>query len=178
MLTFSSLSLRRGPRLLISDASFTVYRGEKVGIVGANGCGKSSLLALVLGELQPDAGSFDMPSQLVVAHVAQELEASDRPAIEFVLDGDAELRATEAAMAAAEASNAGAKLGELHAKYAALGGYDARSRAGRLMHGLGFSASDESRPVAAFSGGDRRCLDLAKGKHVRLRDGPWRAARR
>jgi len=162
MLTFSGLSLRRGTRLLISDASFTIYRGEKVGIVGANGCGKSSLLALILGELQPDAGSFDMPAQLVVAHVAQEMDATQRAAVEFVMDGDAELRETEAAIAAAEARDAGAALGELHARYAALGGYDARSRAGRLMHGLGFSAADEARPVAAFSGGWRMRLNLAQ----------------
>ncbi|WP_129641794.1 ATP-binding cassette domain-containing protein [Peristeroidobacter agariperforans] len=162
MLSFSSLALRRGPRLLISDASFTVYRGEKVGIVGANGCGKSSLLALVLGELQPDAGSVEYPSQLIVAHVAQELEATDRPAIEFVMDGDEELRETEAAIERAEASNAGAKLGELHARYAALGGYDARSRAGKLMHGLGFSAADETRSVSAFSGGWRVRLNVAQ----------------
>ena len=162
MLTFSGLSLRRGTRLLIADASFTIYRGEKVGIVGANGCGKSSLLALILGELQPDAGSFDMPTQLVLAHVAQETDASERAAVEFVMDGDAELRVTEAAMAAAEARDAGAALGELHARYAALGGYDARSRAGRLMHGLGFSAADETRPVAAFSGGWRMRLNLAQ----------------
>jgi ATP-binding cassette subfamily F protein 3 len=162
MLTFSSLSLRRGARLLISDASFTVYRGEKVGIVGANGCGKSSLLALILGELQPDAGSFDMPSQLVVAHVAQEMDATERAAVEFVMDGDTELRETETAIAVAEARDAGAALGELHARYAALGGYDARSRAGRLLHGLGFSAADETRPVAAFSGGWRMRLNLAQ----------------
>ncbi|HKS55296.1 MAG TPA: ATP-binding cassette domain-containing protein [Steroidobacteraceae bacterium] len=162
MLTFSGLSLRRGPRLLISDASFTIYRGEKVGIVGANGCGKSSLLALILGELQPDAGSFDMPSQLVVAHVAQEMDATQRAAVEFVMDGDKELRETEAGIAQAEAKDAGAALGELHARYAALGGYDARSRAGRLMHGLGFSAADEMRPVAAFSGGWRMRLNLAQ----------------
>src|SRR6185369_14869529 len=162
MLTFSGLSLRRGTRLLISDASFTIYRGEKVGIVGSNGCGKSSLLALILGELQPDAGSFDMPTQLVVAHVAQEMDATQRDAVEFVMDGDAELRETEAAMAAAEARDAGAALGELHARYAALGGYDARSRAGRLLHGLGFSAADETRPVAAFSGGWRMRLNLAQ----------------
>jgi ATP-binding cassette subfamily F protein 3 len=162
MLSFSSLALRRGPRLLISDASFTVYRGEKVGIVGANGCGKSSLLSLVLGELQPDAGSVEYPSQLVVAHVAQELEATERPAIDFVMDGDEELRATEAAIAQAEASDAGAKLGELHARYAALGGYDARSRAGKLMHGLGFSAADETRSVSAFSGGWRVRLNVAQ----------------
>jgi ATP-binding cassette subfamily F protein 3 len=162
MLTFSSLSLRRGTRLLIEAASLTIHRGEKVGIVGANGCGKSSLMSLMLGELQPDAGKFDMPSQLVVAHVAQELEATERAAIEFVMDGDAELRATEAAIAKAEAANAGAALGDLHARYAALGGYDARSRAGKLMHGLGFSAEDETRPVAAFSGGWRVRLNLAQ----------------
>lgn len=162
MLSFSSLALRRGTRLLISEASFTVYRGEKVGIVGANGCGKSSLLALVLGELQPDAGSVEYPSQLVVAHVAQELDATDRPAIEFVMDGDEELRETEAAIAQAEANNAGTKLGELHARYAALGGYDARSRAGKLMHGLGFSAADETRSVNAFSGGWRVRLNVAQ----------------
>ena len=162
MLTFSGLSLRRGARLLITDASFTIYRGEKVGIVGANGCGKSSLLALILGELQADAGNFDMPTQLVVAHVAQEMAATQCAAVEFVMDGDAELRETEAAMAAAEAKDAGAVLGELHARYAALGGYDARSRAGRLMHGLGFSAADETRPVAAFSGGWRMRLNLAQ----------------
>ena len=162
MLSFSSLALRRGTRLLISDASFTVYRGEKVGIVGANGCGKSSLLSLVLGDLQPDAGSVEYPSQLIVAHVAQELAATDRPAIEFVMDGDEELRATEAAIAKAETNNAGTALGELHARYAALGGYDARSRAGKLMHGLGFSAADETRPVSAFSGGWRVRLNVAQ----------------
>jgi ATP-binding cassette subfamily F protein 3 len=162
MLTFSGLSLRRGTRLLICDASFTIYRGEKVGIVGANGCGKSSLLALILGELQPDAGTFDSPTQLVVAHVAQEMDATERAAVEFVMDGDTELRETEAAMAAAEARDAGAALGELHARYAALGGYDAHSRAGRLLHGLGFSAADETRPVAAFSGGWRMRLNLAQ----------------
>ncbi len=162
MLSFSSLALRRGTRLLISDATFTIYRGEKVGIVGANGTGKSTLLALVRGEIQPDAGSFDMPSQLVMAHVAQELQATERPAIEFVMDGDVELRATERAIAEAEEREQGTKLGELHAKYAGIGGYDARSRAGRLMHGLGFSAEDESRPVSAFSGGWRVRLNVAQ----------------
>jgi ATP-binding cassette subfamily F protein 3 len=162
MLSFSSLALRRGTRLLVSDANFTIYRGEKVGIVGANGTGKSTLLSLVLGEIQPDAGSFDLPSNVVLAHVAQELHATDRPAIDFVMDGDDELRRTERAIAEAEARDAGTLLGELHAKYAALGGYDARSRAGRLMHGLGFSVEDETRPVRAFSGGWRVRLNVAQ----------------
>ncbi|MBB6092591.1 ATP-binding cassette subfamily F protein 3 [Povalibacter uvarum] len=162
MLTFSSLSLRRGTRLLIKDASFTIYRGEKVGIVGKNGTGKSSLLALMLGELQPDAGSFDRPSQLILAHVAQELDATDQTAIDFVMDGDAELRTTEEAIARAEQTNDGNKLGELHARYAAIGGYDARSRAGKLLHGLGFGPEDENRAIREFSGGWRVRLNVAQ----------------
>jgi ATP-binding cassette subfamily F protein 3 len=162
VLSFSNLSLRRGTRLLIKDASFTIYRGEKTGIVGANGTGKSSLLALVLGELQPDAGSFDRPSQLEIAHVSQELHATEQPAIEFVMDGDRELRDTEREIARAEAADDGVALGNLHAKYAAIGGYDARSRAGKLMHGLGFQPEDETKPVKAFSGGWRVRLNVAK----------------
>ena len=162
MLTFSSLSLRRGTRLLIKDASFTIYRGEKVGIVGKNGTGKSSLLALMMDELQPDAGSFDRPSQLVLAHVAQELDATDQSAIDFVMDGDEELRATESAIARAEAADDGIRLGELHAKYAGIGGYDARSRAARLLHGLGFAPDDENRAIREFSGGWRVRLNVAK----------------
>src|SRR5262249_2233930 len=153
MLNFTNVSLRRGPRVLFSGATFGLFRGERVGITGENGSGKSSLLALVRGELQPEAGVFEMPSSLAVAHVSQELLASERPAIEFVLDGDAELRAIETAIAGAEARNEGLRLGELHARYAAVGGYEARSRAGRLMHGLGFTRADESRPVRSFSGG-------------------------
>src|SRR5690606_19810604 len=144
------------------DATFTIYRGEKIGIVGANGTGKSTLLALVRGEIQPDAGSFEMASQLVMAHVAQELHATERAAIEFVMEGEAELRATERAIADAGEREQGARLGELHAKYAAIGGYDARSRAGRLMHVLGFSSKDEARPVRAFSGGWRVRLNVAQ----------------
>jgi ATP-binding cassette subfamily F protein 3 len=162
MLNFTDVTLRRGPRVLFSSATFGLFRGEKVGITGENGSGKSSLLALVRGELQPDAGTFEMPSSLAVAYVSQELLATERPAIEFVLDGDAELRAIERSIAAAEHRNEGSRLGELYAHYAAAGGYDARSRAGRLMHGLGFSSADETRPVSAFSGGWRVRLNVAQ----------------
>ena len=162
MLNFSDVALRRGPRVLFSGATFGLFRGEKVGITGENGSGKSSLLALVRGELQPDAGTFEMPANLQIAHVSQELAATDQPAIEFVLDGDAELRAIERAMAEAEARDQGSKLGELHATYAAIGGYDARSRAARLMHGLGFSSADEMRAVREFSGGWRVRLNVAQ----------------
>src|SRR5690348_4174749 len=121
MLNFSDVAIRRGTRLLFSAATFGLFRGEKVGITGENGSGKSSLLALVRGELQPDAGSFDMPSNLEIAHVSQELHASDQQAIEFVLDGDAELRAIERQIADAEARDDGHKLGELYATYASVG---------------------------------------------------------
>ena len=162
MLRFDDLSFRRGTRLLIAGATFTLFRGEKVGITGANGSGKSSLLALVRGDLQPEAGAIEMPPGLAIAHVSQDLEATDREAIELVLDGDAELRAIERAMEDAERRHDGARLGEQHARYEAAGGYDARSRAARLLHGLGFATEDETRPVRAFSGGWRVRLNLAQ----------------
>ena len=162
MLNFTDLSIRRGKRVLFAGATFSLFRGEKVGITGENGSGKSSLLSLVRGEVQPEAGSFDMPSQLSVAHVSQELLASDRAAIDFVLDGDAELRAVGQALAAAEEADDGLQLGELHGRYAAIGGYDARARAGQLMHGLGFTSADETRAVRAFSGGWRVRLNVAQ----------------
>src|SRR5690242_2623407 len=162
MLNFQDVAIRRGPRLLFSGATFGLFRGEKIGITGENGSGKSSLLALVRGELHADAGTFEMPSNLATAHVSQELVATEAPAIEFVLDGDAELRSIERSITEAESRNDGHRLGELHARFAAAGGYDARSRAGRLMHGLGFSTADESRPVSAFSGGWRVRLNVAQ----------------
>jgi len=166
MLNFTDVAIRRGPRLLFSGATFSLFRGEKVGITGENGSGKSSLLSLVRGDLQSDAGNFEMPAQLHIAHVSQELLATDRQAIEFVLDGDPELRAIErdieAATAHTQEADDGAHLGELYAHYAAAGGYDARSRAGRLMHGLGFSSADETRAVKEFSGGWRVRLNVAQ----------------
>ncbi len=148
--------------MLFSGATFGIFRGEKVGITGENGSGKSSLLGLVRGELQPDAGTFELPSNLAIAHVAQELLPLETAAIEFVLDGDAALRAVERSITAAQARDDGIRLGELYAQYAAAGGYEARSRAGRLLHGLGFGSADELRPVHAFSGGWRVRLNLAQ----------------
>src|SRR5580698_6011436 len=162
MLNFTDVTLRRGPRVLFADASSGLFLCEKVGITGENGSGKSSLLALVRGELHPDSGSFEAPAGLALAHVSQELAATDQAAIEFVLDGDGELRALEREIAAAEQADNGVRIGELHGRYAAVGGYDARSRAGRLLHGLGFSSADERRPVRAFSGGWRVRLNVAQ----------------
>lgn len=162
MLNFSNIAIRRGVRLLFEKATFNLFRGEKIGITGENGSGKSTLLALVRGLLTPDTGSFDMPGNLAMAHVSQELSETDDAAIEFVLDGDAELRDIEKQIAKAEAEDDGMKLAELYGHYAGIGGYEARSRAATLLHGLGFSTADETRPVREFSGGWRVRLNVAK----------------
>ncbi|HEX2139494.1 MAG TPA: ATP-binding cassette domain-containing protein [Woeseiaceae bacterium] len=162
MLKFTDLSLRRGPRLLLENVNLQIHPGQKAGVTGANGSGKSSLFSLILGELAADAGEVAFPGDWVVAHVAQETPADCRAAIEYVLDGDAELRTVEQQIAAAEAGGDGERLGHLHARFEAIGGYSARSRAGRLLHGLGFSTVDESRAVDQFSGGWRMRLNLAR----------------
>ena len=140
-----------------------VHPGQKVGLVGPNGAGKSSVFALVRGELQADAGEVGYPPRWVLSHVAQETPALERPAIEFVIDGDVELREVEAAIAEAEASHAeGERLALLHARYDEIGGYQARSRAQSMLGGLGFTTEAQSRNVATFSGGWRMRLNLAR----------------
>ena len=162
MLNFTDIAVRRGPRLLFAGVTFNLFRGEKIGITGENGSGKSTLLELVRGSVHADAGNFEMPSNLVTAHVSQDLEATDQPAIEFVLDGDPELRAIEAQIALATERDDGARLGTLHARYAEVGGYDARSRAAQLMHGLGFDHTEDERPIRTFSGGWRVRINVAR----------------
>src|SRR5690349_7169411 len=137
-----------------------VHPGQKVGLVGANGSGKSSLLALVRGELHAEAGEVALPPRWVVAHVAQETTASGQPALEFVMDGDAELRDVERGLAEPHAS--GEALAALHARYEEIGGYQARPRAQALLAGLGFDEASQPRPVASFSGGWRMRLNLAR----------------
>jgi ATP-binding cassette subfamily F protein 3 len=162
MLKFTDLSLRRGPRLLFEQAGFTIYPGHKVGLTGSNGCGKSSLFALLRGELHADAGDFSVPPKWVIAHVAQETPAIERSAIDYVLDGDVELREVEAALESAVMADDGHQQGELHAQLEAIDGYTARSRAARLLHGLGFKLGQEEQAVTTFSGGWRMRLNLAQ----------------
>ena len=162
MLNFSDLSLRRGARLLFEHVGFTIHAGQKVGLTGANGCGKSSLFALLRGQLHADSGDVSLPPGLVIAHVAQETPAVDCPAIDYVMDGDAELRQLQRQLHEAEQADEGQRQAELHARLDAIGGYTARSRAGRLMHGLGFRSEQEVQPVTAFSGGWRMRLNLAQ----------------
>ena len=164
MLRISNLTLRRGAKVLVDQASLTVSPGHKVGIVGANGCGKSSLFSLIRGEIAPDGGTIDFPPRWVIAHVAQETPAVDRSALDYVLDGDRELRDVEGALREAESDDAtpGELLGELHERYAAIGGHAATSRAAMLLHGLGFATDQHGRRVAEFSGGWRMRLNLAQ----------------
>jgi ATP-binding cassette, subfamily F, member 3 len=162
MLTLANVRLRRGPQVLVDDASTGIFRGEKVGIVGRNGSGKSTLLALIKGELLPDAGEYSAPPNLAIASVAQELPDSDAPLVEYILDGDLELRAVEAQLAQAEQSADGVRIGALHAEYERLAGYAGRSRAAELAAGLGFAPEEIDRPVRQFSGGLKMRANLAR----------------
>ena len=162
MLTLAQARVRRGPQVLLDEASVTVFRGEKVGIIGRNGCGKSSLLALILGQLHLDAGEYTAPANLRIAAVAQDLPDSDTALIEYVLDGDLELRALEGELADAQARGDGTHEATLHARYDSHGGYGARSRAAQLAAGLGFDPQDLERPLRAFSGGLRMRANLAR----------------
>jgi len=162
MLNFKNIAIRRGSRLLISGASFTIHKGQKIGLTGANGTGKSSLFAMLRGELHADEGEFSMPPNLEVAHVAQETPALECSAIDYVLDGDRELRNLQSQLQTAEQAHDGLKLAELHAALDHIGGYTAQARASRLLNGLGFSVAQESQPVSSFSGGWRMRLNLAQ----------------
>jgi len=162
MLNFKNISLRRGARVLFSDTSFTIHKGQKAGLTGANGVGKSSLFAMLLDQLHVDEGDFTMPPGLEIAHVAQETPAVNCSAIDYIIDGDQELRKVQHDLELAEQQNEGLKLAELHSTLDHIGGYTASARASRLMNGLGFSVDQEQDPVKSFSGGWRMRLNLAQ----------------
>ena len=167
MLRISNLTLSRGATQLLKSASLTVHAGHKVGLIGANGSGKSSLFALLRGEISQEAGDVSMPPGWVIAHVAQETFATAAPAIDYVLDGDRELREIERALAAedggaVDAHASGQRIALLHERFDAIDGYSARSRAAALLSGLGFAVARHDAPVSSFSGGWRMRLNLAQ----------------
>lgn len=166
MIRLQNLALRRGTKVLFENCDLTINPGEKVGLVGSNGAGKSSLFALLRQELHTDAGSIDFPSKWQVAHVAQETPALDRSALDYAIDGDARLRALEARLAELENQPhddaQGIALGEIHSALADADAYTVKARAEQLLLGLGFSMEQISRPVASFSGGWRMRLNLAQ----------------
>ncbi|HVL10430.1 MAG TPA: ATP-binding cassette domain-containing protein, partial [Burkholderiaceae bacterium] len=162
MIRIDNLTLQRGTKVLFDHASATLNPGERVGLVGVNGSGKTSLFALLLGELSPDGGDITLPPTWETAHVAQHTPAVDRTALDYVLDGDRRLRAIEARMAAASAAGDGHAEAEAHAAFADADGYTAPARAETLLLGLGFTAAQTSAPVNSFSGGWRMRLNLAQ----------------
>jgi len=162
MIYFNNVSLRHGAKLLFHELSISIYKGQKVGLTGANGTGKSSLFALILGELEEDLGTFHMDRHITLAHVAQETPALDTAAIQYVMQGDHELETLQQRIQQAEQHENGAMLTELHERMAHIDGYAAHARAARLMHGLGFKVGEEEQHVSNFSGGWRMRLNLAQ----------------
>ena len=148
--------------MLFSNASFTIHKGQKVGFTGANGVGKSSLFALIRNELHLDEGDFSLPPGLEMAHVAQETLAVSSSAIDYIMDGDRELRRLQQQLTIAETNHDGLKQAELHAALETIGGYTAQAKAARLMNGLGFKPEQERNAVNSFSGGWRMRLNLAQ----------------
>lgn len=162
MISLSAVTVRRAAKVLFTNADLTIYHGQKIGIVGHNGSGKSSLLALLRGELQADAGSFEKPNWLRFSSVAQETPASTQTAVDYVQDGDKVLRAWEAKLIEAEANHEDMLMADCYLGLAECDAYTAGARAAKILDGLGFTQEKMQTPVAAFSGGWRMRLNLAQ----------------
>ena len=162
MLSLKNISLRRGRKLLFENASFQVHAGQRLGLVGANGCGKTSLFSMLQGELDADSGELELSPQLLIAHVAQQSPSGQLAALDFVQDGDRELRRIQEGIKLAEQRGDSTKTHHLFDRLETIDGFSAESRAARLLHGLGFATEDYDRPVEEFSGGWRMRLNLAQ----------------
>ncbi len=162
MLALTNIALRRGRKVLIENASVQIHSGQRMGVIGANGCGKSSLFAMILGELEPDDGELGLDPKNEIAHVAQESPHGSGSAVDYVMDGDTELREVEAAIATGEADDDKPDLHLLYERMESIDGFTAESRASRLLHGLGFAPDEFRKPVREFSGGWRMRLNLAR----------------
>ena len=162
MLSFNNLSLRRGSNLLFQSVSFTIHKRNKVGLVGANGTGKTSLFKMIQGEFESDSGDFNYPPDLRISCLDQEVPGSEEHALSYVLSGDHKLTNIQNAIKKAEKEEDYAALGDLHSQFEDHDGFSAKSRAEQLMVGLGFTESDFSKALNDFSGGWRVRLNLAK----------------
>ncbi|WP_373795481.1 ATP-binding cassette domain-containing protein [Neisseria dentiae] len=162
MIELKNLTLQRGLKVLLDKASLTVNPGWRVGLIGKNGTGKSSLFALIKGEITQDGGDVLVPKHWKTAAVAQETPALDISALDYVLQGDAELQAFQTALAQAEAQNDGMNIAEYHARLEEIDAYTAPARAAKLLSGLAFSQEEHGKSVKAFSGGWRMRLNLAQ----------------
>ena len=162
MITLSNLRLQRGQKVLLENANARIDIGQRVGIIGRNGTGKSSLFALLRSELHADAGDVIIPAHWVLAHVAQEMPETDESALDYVLAGDAELVELNAELTRAEQADDGTQIAHCHAELARIDAYSAPARAAQLLNGLGFAQNLQSNPVSSFSGGWRMRLNLAR----------------
>ncbi|MCA0243350.1 MAG: ATP-binding cassette domain-containing protein [Proteobacteria bacterium] len=162
MITIRDVTLRRGTKVVLERAGVTLQPGEKIGLIGRNGAGKSSLFSLIAGRLHADAGDVEMPPRWRLGEVAQDMPESEAGATDFVLQGDAPLVAAQAALAAAEAGGDGHAIAEAHLLLDEAGVFDARARAQALLLGLGFRSDQLDAPVNSFSGGWRMRLQLAR----------------
>lgn len=162
MITLRNITIRRGPTILLQDINWTIYHKQRIGIIGANGCGKTTFFAMLLNQLQADSGDLEIPRQLKIAHVAQETPALTMSAIDFVLDGDTELRNLQKKLHDAEQTNQGELIANIHLHLSEIDAYTANARAARLLDGLGFSHQEQQKSVSDFSGGWRVRLNLAK----------------
>ena len=161
MLKITDLSLRRGTRLLLENIALDVFPGQRMGLTGANGCGKSSLFSVIAGRLEADQGNVTLPRGALISEVLQETPESSQTAIDYVIDGDKSYRSLELKIAQAELSNDGTALATLHNQMEAIDGFRVSARAGQLLHGLGFTAKEQTQSVNTFSGGWRMRLNLA-----------------
>ena len=162
MIEIKNLTLQRGLKVLLDQAALSLAPGRRVGLIGKNGSGKSSLFALLKGEITADKGDVSIPKHWKTAAVAQETPALDISALDYVLQGDGELQLFQTALHEAEAKNDGMKQAEYHAKLEEIDAYSAPARAAKLLSGLGFSQEEHGRPVKSFSGGWRMRLNLAQ----------------
>ena len=162
MITLKNISLRRGAKILLDQTSVSLNPGEKVGLVGRNGAGKSSLFALLNKTLTEDSGEFDIPSQWRMGQVAQDMPETDASATDFVIEGDTELVAARTEVTAAEATDDGERMANAYMALHDAGEHDAASRAQALIQGLGFKTLELNKPVNSFSGGWRMRLQLAR----------------
>jgi ATP-binding cassette subfamily F protein 3 len=162
MIQFSDVSLMRGSKVLLRDANAVVYPGHKAGLIGANGCGKSTLFALIKGELHTEQGDFNIPKNWQIVSVAQETPAVERSAIDYVIDGDKHYRKLQAQLTDAELAHNGEQIAHLHGLLEQVGAYDIDARAATILAGLGFANTVMKNSVSAFSGGWRMRLNLAQ----------------
>src|SRR5688572_421931 len=162
MLELRDVRLRRGAAVLFDRANMTIFRGDKIGIVGRNGCGKSSLLALLRGDLAPDIGDYAVPGKLNFVSVSQELPHTEATVLEYVRGGDSRLMQIEAALEKARAADDGMQEAHLLGDYVLAGGYTSASRAAELADGLGFAPADIERPAKVLSGGLQIRANMAR----------------